>query len=267
MPTEGISHPSPVDEPRLFAWRRWTDWPLTALAAVFLACYATQVLYVSASTGTRTALQIGIWVTWSLFAADYLIRFCLARRKARFVLRNPFDLAVVLLPMLRQLRVLRIVTVMTLLNRRLSRSLQQRVALYMSGATLVLGLSASLAVLDAERGAPDATITDYPDALWWTLTTITTVGYGDRYPVTAEGRLVAATLMIGGIALLGVVTGLVASWFVRLLSGAEESAEARTATAVADLRGELAGLRAELAGLRAALSDKANEDRSVADRH
>lgn len=231
------------DEDRLAQWRLWTDWPLTGLAALFLGCYAVQVLYVSASPAVTFVLDLVIWVAWSLFALDYVIRFGLARRRLRFVLRNPFDLAVVVLPMLRQLRALRVVTVVTLLNRRLIYSLQQQVALYASGATLLVGLCASLAVLDAERGAPEATITDFPDALWWTLTTITTVGYGDRYPVTAEGRLVAATLMVGGIALLGVVTGLVASWLVRTLSGAEDAAEARTAAAVAELRAEMVELR------------------------
>ncbi|GAB1511007.1 ion channel [Actinophytocola sp. KF-1] len=152
---------------------------------------------------------------------DYVVRFCLARRRLRFVLRNPFDLAVVLLPVVRQSRAL--VTVVTLLNRRLVHSLQQRVALYASGATLVVGLCASLAVLDA----PDATITDFPGALWWTLTTITTVGYGDRYPVTGEGRLVAATLMLGGIALLGVVTGLPGTAAAGRTAGAAAARNAR----------------------------------------
>ena len=120
----------------------------------------------------------------------------------------------VALPILRPLRVLMVIT---LLNRRLSHSLEQRVALYACGATTLVGMSAALAVLDAERDAPNATIATFQDAAWWALTTITTVGYGDRYPVTPEGRLVAAALMVGGIALLGVVTGLVASWFVRVL--------------------------------------------------
>lgn len=246
MPTDANPWPSQDEEPRLLRWRQRTDWPLTGLAALFLCCYGVQVLYLSAGPALTIALEVLIWVTWSLFALDYVIRFCLARRKLRFVARNPFDLAVVVLPMLRQLRALRVLTVVTLLNRRLIHSLQQRVALYASGATLLVGLCASLAVLDAERGAPDATITDFPNAVWWTLTTITTVGYGDRYPVTGEGRLVAATLMVGGIALLGVVTGLVASWLVRTLSGAEEASEARTVAAVADLRAEIAALRLQL---------------------
>lgn len=251
MASDLTARPSADDEPRLYRWRQWTDWPLTGLAAVFLGCYAVQVLYVSAPSWVTAVVDVLIWVTWAVFVVDYVVRFLLARQRLRFVLRNPFDLAVVVLPMLRQLRALRVVTVVTLLNRRLIHSLQQRVALYASGATLLVGLCASLAVLDAERGAPDATITVFPNALWWTLTTITTVGYGDRYPVTGEGRLVAATLMVSGIALLGVVTGLVASWLVRTLSGAEVAAEARTAAAVAELREELVALRRQLAAASA----------------
>jgi voltage-gated potassium channel Kch len=58
--------------------------------------------------------------------------------------------------------------------------------------------------LDAERADARANIRSFDDALWWSATTITTVGYGDHYPVTAQGRLVAAGLMLGGIALLAI---------------------------------------------------------------
>ncbi|HYQ65544.1 potassium channel family protein [Actinophytocola sp.] len=204
--------------------------------------YAVQVLYVSAPQAAQTRIEIAVWVIWALFALDYLVRISLAQQKLRFVLRNPFGLLVLALPILRPLRV---VTVITLLNRRFVHTLEQRVALFACGATMLVGLSASLAVLDAERGAPDATITTFQDAAWWALTTITTVGYGDRYPVTAEGRLVAAALMVGGIALLGVVTGLVASWFVRVLRGTEAVA-GRTEDV---LRQEIADLRQEIRAL------------------
>jgi voltage-gated potassium channel len=223
-----------TDEPKLRTWQRRTEWPLTGLAALFLACYAMQVLYVSAAPALRNVLDVVLWATWALFLADYVARLLLAVHKVRFVLRTPFDLAVVALPMLRPLRALRLVTVVTLLNRQLMHSVHRRVAVYTTGATALIGLAASLAVLDAERDAPGASITTFQDAAWWALTTITTVGYGDHYPVTGEGRLVAATLMIGGIALLGVVTGLVASWFVRMVEGSE-----RRADELAELRREL----------------------------
>lgn len=66
--------------------------------------------------------------------------------------------------------------------------------------------------MDAERGQVGATISSFGDAWWWAITTMTTVGYGDRYPVTTTGRFVAVGLMIGGIALLGTVTASLASW-------------------------------------------------------
>ena len=73
---------------------------------------------------------------------------------------------------------------------------------------------AALAVLDFERNAREASITTFGDALWWAFVTITTVGYGDYSPVTVEGRLVAVGLMLGGIALIGLVTASLASWIV-----------------------------------------------------
>lgn len=79
------------------------------------------------------------------------------------------------------------------------------------GATL-LSFVAALAVTDAERGQHGGNITSFGDGWWWAITTMTTVGYGDRYPVTTQGRFVAVGLMIGGIALLGTVTATLASW-------------------------------------------------------
>ncbi|WP_206441741.1 ion channel [Streptomyces boncukensis] len=76
-------------------------------------------------------------------------------------------------------------------------------------ALAILALSA--AVLKAERGAPDATITSLPEALWWAMTTTTTVGYGDLAPVTADGRVYGSILMVIGIGTMGTVTAALAS--------------------------------------------------------
>jgi len=64
-----------------------------------------------------------------------------------------------------------------------------------------------------ERHHDGSNITSFPRALWWAMETITTVGYGDHHPVTTGGRLVAAGLMVVGLALVGVITATVVTWF------------------------------------------------------
>jgi len=102
--------------------------------------------------------------------------------------------------------------------------------------SLLLIVFSSIAVLQFE--ATNGNIKTAEDALWWAIVTVTTVGYGDHYPVTREGRVVGAVLMIGGVCLLGTLTGLVASWFVK--------AEHKPDTTTIELRNEIALLRAEI---------------------
>ena len=80
-------------------------------------------------------------------------------------------------------------------------------------------------------------------AVWWTVVTMTTVGYGDHYPVTIEGRLVAAVLMIAGIALIGVVTATVAAWLVQRVSSPSKDESERS---IEELKTEVAALTATL---------------------
>ncbi|WP_090009324.1 potassium channel family protein [Lentzea albidocapillata] len=232
-----------ANEARLERWERKVEWPLTALAVVFLAAYAWQVL--DDHGAMHFTLEIVLWLVWVVFAAEFVMRLTLAQNKLKFLRTHIFDLAAVVLPMVRQLRVLRLITVITLLNKKFQHKIRQRVGIYVAGVTVIVAFCASLAVLDAERHAENASITTFGDALWWTLTTMSTVGYGDRYPVTGEGRLVAGLLMVGGIALLGVITGTIASWLVEKLRGVEE-AELETAQELRHLRAEIAELRKEL---------------------
>ena len=154
---------------------------------------------------------------------------------------------------------LRLVTVLSVLNRQLRDDARGRVALYVAGTVSLVGFVAALAVLDAERDAPDASITTFGDALWWTITTISTVGYGDRYPVT-EGRVVAGALMVAGIALLGVVTASIASWFVESVRANDREAE-RVEAQLAEVLAELKAVRAQLDAREAPSADSRAEPR------
>lgn len=133
-------------------------------------------------------------------------------------------------------------------------SLRGRVATYVAGSAALLVFVGALAVLDAEQSVPEAKILTFGDALWWAVTTITTVGYGDLYPVTAVGRAVAVALMLSGIAVLGVVTASIASWLVQRVSAttetAVENAEQPVLAEITDLAAEVAALRREIAQLK-----------------
>ncbi|GAB4018928.1 potassium channel family protein [Spirosoma koreense] len=80
-------------------------------------------------------------------------------------------------------------------------------------SSVLLMIFGAIAILYAER-VPEANIKTPSDALWWAFVTITTVGYGDRFPITTFGRLIAAVLMVAGVGLFGTFTGYVANFFV-----------------------------------------------------
>lgn len=111
--------------------------------------------------------------------------------------------------------------------------------MYTVGGSILLIYVASLAVLDAEREQPGSDITSFGKALWWAITTVTTVGYGDLAPVTPTGRVVAALLMIGGISLLGIVTATLASWIVQRVAEEDTANQAATAAQIEALRAEV----------------------------
>ena len=221
MPTEN----SPGT--RLRVWERATEWPLTGAAVVFLGAYAWEVL-TNAQGGTKEAAELMIDAVWALFGVDYLVRLTLAPSRGRWFLRHLPDLAIIVLPFLRPLRLLRLVTLVSIMQRSAGTALRGRITLYTVGSAALLILTSALASLDAERHEPGSSIRTFGQALWWALTTFTTVGYGDTFPVSREGRFIAALLMIGGVALAGVVTATLASWIVSLVD--EENAEQEAAT-------------------------------------
>jgi Ion channel. len=80
----------------------------------------------------------------------------------------------------------------------------------------------ALAVLAVERNAPHATILTFGNAIWWACVTVTTVGYGDFFPVTVPGRLLAVVLMAGGVAIIGTASAIVVSYVSERVSLARQ---------------------------------------------
>ena len=99
-------------------------------------------------------------------------------------------------------------------------AIRTRFMAYLILSAILLVYTVALSVLHFERGAPDANITTMGDSLWWAIVTVTTIGYGDYYPVTTPGRWAAAALMVGGFAALGMVTAALSSWLVESVSAA-----------------------------------------------
>lgn len=220
-------------------------WPLALAAGAFLAAYAVEVL---ADQHGRSAFtcDVVINVTWAMFVVDYVVMLVLARHRGQWFVHHLVDLAALALPFLRPLRLLRLVQLFRVLQRSTGAAVRGRVIVYVVVTTALLVFVAALAILDVERHAEGATIVSFGDALWWALVTITTVGYGDLTPVTEAGRLIAAGVMISGIALLGVVTATIASWIIDQVGRRDEEAQTATRRELRDLTAEIRSLREEL---------------------
>lgn len=201
---------------------------MMVLAIVWLAVLVVPLLAPLTPTIADTLNAVD-YTLWALFVVEYLVKLSLAPSRWAYVRTHLLDLVVITVPFLRPVRALRLLRLVragsvTAGGLRRAKALMTEHGLhYVLLAAVVIVFAASAAELAFERHAPGSNIHSYGDALWWAVVTVTTIGYGDRYPVTAAGRGVAVVLMLVGIGLLGVITANVAAFF--MTKG--EAAEAR----------------------------------------
>lgn len=232
------------DRQRLSRYEQRTTIPLVVLAVGFLSLYAIPILWPDISATLHWVVDALSAIVWFVFVIDLGTRAFLSGRPVAYLIRHPIDFLLIALPMLRPLRVLRVFTAANFLVERGGRFAVGRTITSAVVAAGFLVLVAALAMLDAERGAPGSNIETYGQSLWWAGVTVTTVGYGDTYPVTVTGRLVAFALMLVGISMLGIITASVAAWFVSHTRAAED-----------EVLTELRALRAEVAEIRRTQAD------------
>jgi voltage-gated potassium channel len=220
---------------------------MLALCLVALAMLAADTV-VPLTPGTRDVLRYADTAVCALFFVDFLVQLVRARRRWEYFVRWGWIDLLSSIPMVDALRLGRAARVMRILRVLRGVRSTKLLAEFVLGrraegaflaATLVsllLVVCASIAILQFEQ-VPGANITTAQDAVWWAVVTLTTVGYGDRFPVTGEGRVVAGLLMVAGVGLFGTFSGYVASWFLA-------PRDRRQVSEVSELRAEIAALRA-----------------------
>lgn len=222
---------------------------MLALSFLALALLGAAVL-VPAASPVHALLGYADTAVCVLFLADFLFTLYRSENRWRYFTRwGWLDLlssvpAVDLFRLGRAARILRILRVLRgirsakILAEFLLRRRAEGAFLAASLVSILLTVISSIAILHFET-VPEANIKSAEDALWWSVVTITTVGYGDRFPVTSEGRILAAALMTAGVGLFGAFSGFVAAWFLK--PGGDHATEEIDA-----LRDEVHRLRSEL---------------------
>ena len=192
---------------------------MLALSILFIPILAGP-LVADLSDESRQAMEISGWAIWAAFVAEYVWLLLLAPNRKEMIRTHKLDLLIIVLSFLRPLRVLRLLRLATATSgigrafvalKRIGGRPGFQPFFGAVGGIIITGAALALAFEHEQQGS---TLSDFADALWWSIVTCTTVGYGDHFPVTTGGQIVAVTLMIVGIAALSMLTASIAALFV-----------------------------------------------------
>lgn len=201
-----------ADDAKRRRWEAATVWPGVVASVAFLVAYSWTVLQPGMGRLLYGALIALLALIWVAFLVDYVVRLVLAEDKRLFVRRNVIDLLSVLIPVARPFRLIGDLFRIPSLRGGSGSHLRRRIVIVAGTFVLMFIYTISLAVYQVERYAPGSNIRSFGDSLWWACVTMATVGYGDYYPVTVTGRLLAIVLMIGGIAIVGTASATIVNY-------------------------------------------------------
>jgi voltage-gated potassium channel len=201
-------------DPYVDYWEKKAEKPMMALSLIF----AVIIVLPSADSLSPvwrhwlSHIDLAIWI---IFGIDYVGKLLISNNRLRFVRTHLFELAIVVLPFIRPLRLLRLIPLVGYFLRMSQHRLSGRLLQFAVLAAVLIVVSSALIMYEIEHHAPNPNIHSVGDAIWWAIATITTVGYGDRYPTTGAGRALATVVLISGIGIIGIVTASIAATFVR----------------------------------------------------
>ena len=195
--------------------------PMLVLGLIYAALYVVGIYCeINFPDITRYANDIQN-ILWGIFIAELLIQFSIYPQRSSFLKKEWIAIILTIVPLLRPLRVVRVLYVLFRFGTRFNDVKFVALPAAASIGAVIMIFVIGAAELDAERFAQGATIRTPMDSLWWGLVTMTTIGYGDRYPITTQGRILAACLILFGIALVSVLTASIAAWMLDRLGDSE----------------------------------------------
>lgn len=198
------------------------DFVVFVCSFLFIVLFTIELVF-NLDDNTKFIIEISDILICTVFLYDFFYRFAKAGNKLNFIKWGWIDL-VSSIPMIEPLRVGRLFRLMKLIRMiRLFRSSKNLLDMFFKKKSVkliytvgifavILVLFSTIAILQVETDA-QSNIKTVEDAVWWSVSTITTVGYGDRFPVTTEGRIIAMLLMVYGVGLFGTFAGFVVAFF------------------------------------------------------
>jgi len=242
-------------------WLKLSPKVLQTLGVIFLAGYAWPIINPDLSPTLHSLCTWSLIVIWIFFAIDYFARLSIADDKRIFFRKNILDFIAVALPFLPLLRAIRALAAVTVISRRNRGSRSQQIATSVVTLAFATWFVAGLAVTEAERHIDGANIQGVGDGWWWAITTMSTVGYGDTFPISTQGRIVGTALMVMGVALLGTITASIAANFNGTQNSNIEADELKSLENEKALNEKLDAVLTELEYLKTQISNSSETNR------